>query len=128
VLVARIIQRVPYNQNTATFNNNVSAMLDARIKAGDKILKVDMENGAGIVYARYPAGDLYDEKHPYATGYAKMAAQWGQALTTLLPVCGCGQTVVLGENSGLEPANASQSTVVCRPRVFFPLVGYRMGP
>jgi lysophospholipase L1-like esterase len=86
VLVARIIQRVPYDPNTAAYNNNVNSMLDAHINAGDKILKVDMESGAGIVYADQPAGDMYDDKHPYATGYAKMAAKWEQALEQLV-VC-----------------------------------------
>jgi hypothetical protein len=65
-----------------------------------------METGAGIVYADYPSGDMYDDKHPYATGYAKMAAKWEEALTTLLPACGC------------DPSYP----VVCRRTLFMPVI------
>lgn len=112
VLVARIIQRVPYDQNTDTYNKNVNSMLDARIKDGDKILKVDMENGAGIIYADYPAGDMSDDKHPYATGYAKMAAKWEQALKTMLPSCGCDRS----------------NPVVCGKIAFLPVVDNKASP
>jgi len=76
VILARIINRVPYSEKTTIFNNNVVAMAQERINNGDLIQIVDMENGAGIVYKIQPAGDMWDDKHPFATGYAKMAAVW----------------------------------------------------
>lgn len=76
VILARIINRVPYSEKTTIFNNNVAAMAQERINNGDLIQIVDMENGAGIVYKITPEGDMWDDKHPYATGYTKMAAVW----------------------------------------------------
>ncbi len=87
VVLARIINRVSYSSVTTQFNNNVAAMAQARIAEGDKIVLVDMEHGAGIVYARYPDGDMADNLHPYATGYEKMAVVWLEALQLLLPAC-----------------------------------------
>ncbi len=87
VILARIINRIPYNQTTTNYNNNVAAMAQARIDNGDKIILVDMENGAGIIYQNEPTGDMYINLHPYTTGYAKMAAVWYSTLTTLLPPC-----------------------------------------
>ena len=116
VLAARIIQRVPYDLETEIYNDNVDALLDTRIDAGDKIIKVDMENAAGIVYALYPEGDMNNDRHPYATGYAKMAAKWEAALKTLLPDCGCSQFNLF------EGMNTSQRSNECQRAAFLPLV------
>jgi lysophospholipase L1-like esterase len=96
VILARIINRqcctnsTPCGEctTTTTFNDNVEAMAEVRIAAGDKIILVDMEDGAGIDYRGYPAGDMNDNLHPFATGYAKMAGEWHDALASFLPVCG----------------------------------------
>ncbi len=91
VVLARIINRVPYSATVTQFNNNVEAMARARIAAGDKIVLVDMEAGAGIIYQLYPEGDMADTLHPYATGYEKMAAVWRNALVNqVLPRCPAG--------------------------------------
>jgi hypothetical protein len=87
VLLARIINRRTYSATTTEFNNNVEAMARARIVNGDKILIVDMENGAGIDYSQYPPGDMWDTVHPYATGYTKMAHLWLNTLNEWMPVC-----------------------------------------
>jgi lysophospholipase L1-like esterase len=87
VILARIINRQPYSQTTTDFNNNVVAMAQNRIANGDKIIIVDMENGAGINYSQHPSGDMWDSVHPYATGYAKMANVWFHALRSILPAC-----------------------------------------
>jgi hypothetical protein len=81
VVLARIINRNSYSQLTTDFNDNVEAMAQNRIAAGDDIVIVDMEDGAGIDYRIQPAGDMWDNLHPYATGYTKMAAVWYAALT-----------------------------------------------
>jgi hypothetical protein len=52
---------------------------------------VDMENGAGIIYSLQPAGDLWDNLHPFTTGYAKMAAKWMNALSTVIVNIDFGQ-------------------------------------
>jgi hypothetical protein len=95
VVLARIINRRDGSTTTTQFNNNVEAMAEARIAAGDKIIIVDMENGAGIVYGQAPgSGDMWDNLHPYETGYAKMADVWlygdshgSDGLEDFLPVC-----------------------------------------
>ena len=97
VVLARIINRYPYSQTTTDFNNNVEALVTSRLAAGDKIIYVDQENGAGLTYALYPAGDIWDDVHPYATGYTKMAAVWQTALTDFLPVCPAGPPLIISD-------------------------------
>ncbi|MBX2998258.1 MAG: putative Ig domain-containing protein [Caldilineaceae bacterium] len=88
VVLARIINQIAYSQVVRDFNNNVEAMALARIANGDKIIIVDMENGAGLNYSSYTTGgDMWDNLHPYGTGYAKMAQVWLDALRGILPVC-----------------------------------------
>lgn len=87
VVLARIINRNPYHAPTTTFNDNVEAMALTRIANGDKLIIVDMEDGAGINYAQQPAGDMWDSLHPYTTGYNKMADVWFAALSFFIPVC-----------------------------------------
>lgn len=116
VIVARIIQRSPYDPDTTMYNDNVAALLAGRINAGDRLRMVDMENGAGLVYSHYPAGDMSDDRHPYATGYAKMAAQWEQVLKTLLPACGCAAGSATGQDNRGGPAAA------CRWTTFLPAI------
>lgn len=90
VILARIINRVPYSSLTTTFNNNIQAMAVGRINNGDRLLLVDMENDAGLNYSisttpPYSGGDMYDDLHPNASGYKKMAGLWWNALKLLLP-------------------------------------------
>ncbi len=95
VVLAKIINRSTYSATTTEFNNNIAAMAQNRInQEGDKIVIVDMENGAGINYDLQPAGDMYDNLHPNDDGYAKMANVWHAALQTLmaLPDCPAGMT------------------------------------
>lgn len=88
VVLARIINRIPYSSTTTDFNDNVEAMAQLRIAAGDDIVIVDMEDGAGIDYQIQPDGDMSsDTIHPYSTGYTKMAAVWYAALTGILEPC-----------------------------------------
>lgn len=87
VILARIINRATPSSTTTQFNDNVQAMALARIASGDKIILVNMEDGAGLDYRLQPAGDMFDNLHPFATGYSKMAAVWFNALKVILPVC-----------------------------------------
>jgi len=87
VLLARITNQVPNNAVVTQFNDNVMEMAQSRVDAGDKIIMVDMEAGAGLVYSLQPAGDMWDSLHPYASGYTKMAGEWYPALSNILPVC-----------------------------------------
>ncbi len=50
VILAKIINRVPYSQTTAVYNENLERMADNRIQNGDHIKLIDMENDAGLVY------------------------------------------------------------------------------
>ena len=58
---------------------NVKKMAQQRIDNGDKIVIVDMENGAGLNYS----SDMRDPAHPTDTGYNKMATVWFNALKTV---------------------------------------------
>lgn len=91
VFLARIIHRykVDSSATTTAFNDNVEAMALSRIwNQGDKIVIVDMENGAGIDYrangvdmwgTTYP-GVGYDLYHPSGHGNMKMAKLWFERL------------------------------------------------
>jgi hypothetical protein len=116
VVLARIINRRDGSPTTTQFNDNVEAMALARMDpsspdyTGDKIIIVDMENGAGIVYGQAPSnGDMWDNLHPYETGYAKMATVWMEALEEILPKADAGpnQDVVEGDTATLD---GSEST------------------
>ena len=78
---------------TTTFNENIEDMAEDRITAGDKIIIVDMECGAGIDYRLESlGGDMIDTLHPDpdGNGYAKMADVWFSALEQILPVADAG--------------------------------------
>ena len=100
VIVARIIHRTDDYFNgtelpdnlTHLYNEQLMDMVDDRIADGDKLIKVDMEDGAGLLYRDEASGEPYytgedmeDDLHPNASGYAKMAAQWFTRLQAVLP-------------------------------------------
>ncbi len=80
VFVARIIRVVPNDPATQTLNNAVATMVNTRIGAGDDLVLVNMETGAGLTYAITPAGDMIDAFHPTTAGYEKMGDLWFSAL------------------------------------------------
>jgi len=92
VLLARIINRMTYSSTTTDFNDNVEAMALLRITAGDDIVMVDMEDGAGINYST----DMIDSLHPtngIDGGYNKMADLWYSHLVLVLgPNCPASMT------------------------------------
>ncbi len=63
-----------------TYNDSIDALYAARKAAGDSIILVDMECGAGLDYDT----DLMDEVHPNQTGYDKMADLWFTAIDSFL--------------------------------------------
>jgi len=64
-------------QTTKDWNAFIKSMAQARIANGDKLVIVDMENDAGIVYTNedFYANDP-DGLHLNPNGYGKMAALW----------------------------------------------------
>ena len=58
---------------TTNYNNQLQTMAEARIAAGDNIVIVDLENGAGLLYT---SADMTDWLHPNSVGYNKMAIAW----------------------------------------------------
>ncbi len=86
VIMAQVVNRVPVIGAVTEFNNNViKAIADERIAKGDKIKLVNMEQGAGLIYSlQANGGDMYDQLHPVASGYEKMAQVWFDALKPLL--------------------------------------------
>ena len=101
VVLALIINRAccedplpcPECQETMDFNDNIEDMALDRINNPgnpaypDNIIIVDMEAGANIDYRVEPAGDMWDDLHPYqfGLGYDKMADVWFDALEQILP-------------------------------------------
>jgi len=81
VLLALIIDQDPLNPDVVAFNNNVLAMANNRIAAGDDIIVVNQHDALN-----YP-GDLSDQLHPNTTGYSKMADTWFNDLQTLVDKC-----------------------------------------
>lgn len=81
VVLARIINRKTYSVTTTQFNNNVQAMAEGRIAEGDEIVIVDQESALNYTV------DMWDNVHPYNSGYNKMADVWFNGLNDFLPVC-----------------------------------------
>lgn len=80
VFLALIINRMigaPKRTETSNFNNQIKAMAQARINSGDKIVIVDMEHDAGLLYT---STDMTDELHPNDIGYTKMGGLWFQKI------------------------------------------------
>ena len=119
VILALIIDRscdpylppCPKSAETTAFNNNVrDFVFFPRQAGGDKIILVDMQNGAGIDYDRWDmGGDMWNDLHPYETGYAKMADLWFTGLMDILPQADAGdtQTVTEAATVTLDGSNSS---------------------
>jgi len=78
VILALIVNRVPYSQVTTQYNNSLNQMALNRIAGGDDIIIVNMENALNY------STDMADSLHPNDSGYAKMAGVWFAALDNLL--------------------------------------------
>jgi len=82
VFLARIIGSPDptTNTNVTTFNSNVEVMALARIASGDKIVIVNQQTGANLVYSTddnlTDVGVGTDPYHPTQAGYNKMADKW----------------------------------------------------
>jgi lysophospholipase L1-like esterase len=78
VFLAKIIDDVPMYQAelpVTTYNSNLDALFAAR--PNDRLIMVDMHDGAGISYGSgSPGPDMWDNVHPNLSGYEKMAAKW----------------------------------------------------
>ena len=83
VVIARIINRVPYDQTVTDFNDALESMVNSRIIDGDLLTLVDMQDGAGFEYVI--GYDMVDYIHPLSLGYERMADVWFEALVNLLP-------------------------------------------
>jgi hypothetical protein len=59
-----------------TYNFNLASIVNSRISAGDHLVLVDMQCGAGINYA----ADMLDIYHPNQSGYDKMGQTWFDAI------------------------------------------------
>jgi VCBS repeat-containing protein len=83
VLLAKIIDDVPNYQkelDVTAYNNSLVNMLAGR--PNDRVILVDMRDGAGVLYGDgSPGPDMYDNVHPNLSGYEKMAAKWLTELT-----------------------------------------------
>ena len=78
VFLAKIVDDVPNYQaelDVTAFNNSLVSMLVGR--PNDRVIMVDMRDGAGILYGNgSPGPDMFDNVHPILTGYEKMATRW----------------------------------------------------
>ena len=89
VFVSRIISQRGYDCGNhpyvTQYNNALYTLVQNRISAGDDLVWVDMECGAGLDYSN----EMMDELHPKQAGYDKMGSYWFQAIDTYnaAPVC-----------------------------------------
>ena len=77
VFVALILDRREPNTQIKLFNGNLKKLIQRRWEAGDILTLVDMYHKAGL-----SEDDYADRTHPNASGYAKMAKVWFDALQT----------------------------------------------
>lgn len=92
VVLALIVNRATGNalrDETTDLNNRLDLLATSRRNNGDKIVVVDMENAIDD-YDKFPYGEMFDDIHPYATGYTKMAQAWYQELIGILPTANAG--------------------------------------
>ena len=118
VVLARIIgvKNDPSLQTAiSSFNSNLNTMAQARIAAGEDIIVIDMENGAGI---DYESSDMKDRLHPSQIGYDKMATHWYpaviQAIARQTPPPRFSSVTVSGNSIALSIDNlvAGRQTVI----------------
>ncbi len=112
VILALIIDRscdpffVPCSKSpeTTAFNDAVRDFVFFSRQAGsDKILLVNMQTGAGINYDRWNmGGDMWDDLHPFETGYSKMADLWFSALQHILPLADAGPDQIVFDEITLD--------------------------
>jgi hypothetical protein len=120
IILARIINSSWNHHHNDEFNDNVESLALDRINNPnnpaypDKIIIVDMEDGANINYDLVtddPPGDMWDYLHPFQTGYEKMADVWFSGLEAILPVADAGSdqnvygssTVTLDASNSFDP-------------------------
>jgi lysophospholipase L1-like esterase len=102
VVLAKIVNRFDNRGApgliTAKLNESIGEMANARIAAGDSLLVADFEHAlsypADISSCNPPSVCV----HPNATGYAKMAKVWFDALTSSPQVLGRGGHFAQGQN------------------------------
>ncbi len=99
VVVAKIINRVPNETFVDELNYNIDSMVTDRVtnpsnsSYPDKVIIVDMEYDAGIIYAIDSMGtvgdeiigDMNDHYHPNDKGYLKMSQIWFDAIKNIFP-------------------------------------------
>jgi VCBS repeat-containing protein len=81
VILAMIVDQDPINPEVSLFNNNVLAMANDRIAAGDDIIIANIHDAL-----TYP-DDMGDQFHPNVVGYSKMAAVWFNKLSPIVDKC-----------------------------------------
>ena len=124
VVLARIINRDPFHPDTTVFNNNVQAMAEGRIAAGDKIVIVDQESVLNYTT------DMSDPYHPNSQGYAKMAGPWMDELLGLLPICGILKPFIFTtpiESTTIGSAYTYQVAALGNPAVNYSLLSAPIG-
>jgi lysophospholipase L1-like esterase len=91
VVLAQIINRLGGDhQPTTDYNTLLEPFVAQRLANGDKLILVNMETEANIIYELAPTGDVFDDStglHLVASGYEKMAVVWRSALLSFLSVC-----------------------------------------
>ncbi|MBN4065550.1 hypothetical protein JYT85_02760 [Desulfocapsa sp. AH-315-G09] len=116
VFVARILNQSTYDLTATSFNDNVEAMIQGRTSSSvnpDKIIMVDMEDGANVDYRLEPLGDMKDNLHPNTRGFEKMAHQWFSNLSNFFspdsPVAHAGYDITHSEGT-IVYLDGSEST------------------
>ena len=125
VILARIINcsnllNTDYRQMATALNIEIQNLADIRRAAGDQIIVVDMENGAGINYNEddsypYTDGDMYDAVHPNDSGYAKMAQVWFNAININAQPTTTSTILYTTSSTSTNPLTTTPSTTTIPP-------------
>ena len=113
VVLALIVNRATgdsLRDETTDLNNRLDLLAASRRNGGDKIVVADMELAIDD-YDKFPNGEMFDDIHPYATGYTKMAQAWYDELIGILPTANAGadKSVNPGASVSLDGRGSSDS-------------------
>jgi len=119
VVLARIINRSVYHQETTDYNLALQAMADNRIANGDRIVIVDHEPALDY------SSDMLDDKHPNSSGYTKMKDVWMSGLQKLL-TSNVEVAPTLVTSPGTLTVNSGEQYSYVAEAEGYPLVSYSL--
>lgn len=110
VFLARIISTrgapCRTNPRVIAYNRIIDNLASSRIAAGDQLILIDMECGAGLDYYN----DLADQVHPNQSGYDKMGEAWFAAIDAWSPTPNPTYSLTMEPSIGNGTTSPSEGT------------------